>query len=30
VILGQKTPEQMAKDLQKDWEDALAAGDAVK
>jgi raffinose/stachyose/melibiose transport system substrate-binding protein len=30
VVLGQKTPEQMAKDLQKDWEDALAKGDAVK
>lgn len=30
VILGQKTAEEMAKDLQKDWEDALASGDAVK
>lgn len=30
VILGQKTPEQMAKDLQNAWEQALAAGDAIK
>jgi raffinose/stachyose/melibiose transport system substrate-binding protein len=30
VILGEKTPEQQAKDLQKAWEDALAAGDTVK
>jgi len=30
VILGKKTPEQMAKDLEKAWTDALAKGDAVK
>jgi len=30
VILGKKSPEQMAKDLEKSWEEALAKGDAVK
>jgi len=30
VLLGEKTPEQQAADLEKAWEDAKAAGDVLK
>jgi raffinose/stachyose/melibiose transport system substrate-binding protein len=30
IILGEKTPEQLAAELEKAWEDALASGQTVK